>query len=216
MNKTHNIVDGLLVLAVPIGKLRLDPKNARVHPDRNIASIKESLQRFGQRRPVVVNSISGIVLAGNGVLTAARDLGWTQIAALYVDDDPATASGYAIADNRTQETSFFDPDTLRDLIAELEIKDPELIVGFSQEEVDEIMGRIKAPEPDEKSDGEDDDQEPTDTEEPLEPSVKVVTLYIPADQYDTFLADVEALAKNFQTDDISQTILIAVERMSKP
>lgn len=215
-----NIVEGLKGLAVPISKLKSDPKNARVHPDRNVSAIRESLERFGQRRPLVVNSITGIVEAGNGVLEAAKELGWDEIAVLYVDDDPATATGYALADNRTQETSFFDQDILQDLIGQLEQADPDLIIGWSPTELDEIMGRL-----DGGLDGGlgagasgDDDQEGDEgggDDGKQEPTVKTVTLYIPAESYETFLQDVERLAKSYETDDISATLIRAVEVWSK-
>ena len=48
---------------------------------------------------------NGKVEKGNGTLRAAKQLGWSHVAVLWVEDDPATAAGYGIADNRTGELS---------------------------------------------------------------------------------------------------------------
>jgi len=103
----------LRALLRPIDSLREDPANARVHDEPSIAAIARSLERFGQRKPIVVDA-SGKVLAGNGTLRAARRLGWTEIAATVGDGlaDP-DAIGFALADNRTAELSRFDPAKLR-------------------------------------------------------------------------------------------------------
>jgi len=41
------------VETVPIDQLEEDPKNARLHPEKNLNAIKESLGKFGQRVPLV-------------------------------------------------------------------------------------------------------------------------------------------------------------------
>jgi hypothetical protein len=46
---------------------------------------------------------------------AARDLGWSHLAVVFTDDDPVTAAGFSIADNRTAELAEWDgeaPDRL--------------------------------------------------------------------------------------------------------
>lgn len=135
-----HIIEDLRPLAVPIESLTRDPRNARVHDDRNLGSILRSLERFGQRKPVVLNRRTGSLLAGNGTLTAALGLGWTHLAAVRVDDDPHTASGYAIADNRTAELAAWDDEVLAELLQELEGTDVALgDVGFTTEELAELV-----------------------------------------------------------------------------
>lgn len=210
MNRINNIAEGLRPLAYKIANLKFDPKNARVHPDRNIEAIRESLIQFGQRRPLVVNFMTNIVIAGNGVLQAAKSLGWTEIAVLFVEDDERTAAGYALADNRTGETSLWDRDILQDLVGQLE-GTPELLVGWSDEEIAQIMNR---PLPGEEDHGEDhvqDDNEPEAPQEPQEPEVRPLTLYIPAEEFETFMSDVDRLQAKYDTPDISATIIKAVE-----
>lgn len=63
---------------IKITELSLDPSNVRKHGRKNLDAIKASLRKFGQQKPIIVDA-KGIVLAGNGTLTAAQELGWTEI-----------------------------------------------------------------------------------------------------------------------------------------
>jgi DNA modification methylase len=121
------IAEGLRALAVPISEIIPDPANARKHPEANIEALKASLRVYGQRKPIVVNVRSNKTIeAGNGTLEAAKLLGWSHIAVLYVDDDPATAVGFSIADNRTAELAEWDQAALDRLLATVRTEDVQL------------------------------------------------------------------------------------------
>lgn len=119
----HGIAPPLHSLAVPVGMLHIDPANANVHDERSIQAIMASYTRYGQRKPIVVNRRGYIVQAGNGQLEAARRLGWTHIAVVLVDDDPATHVGFSIADNRTAQLAHFDEAALGKLLAQVQEMD---------------------------------------------------------------------------------------------
>ncbi len=127
-------------LATPLDSLTPDPINARLHDSRNIESIARSLQHYGQRTPIVVRREGRIILKGNGTAEAARSLGWTQIAAVFVDDDDATAAGYAIADNRTAELATWDVDQLDRTLSEFDLSAVD--VGFSGEDLEALRESI--------------------------------------------------------------------------
>ena len=81
----------------------------------------------GSASPSWSTSRGNVVEAGNGTLEAARALGWTHVAAVLVDDEPATAAGFGISDNRTAELAEWDQEALDKLLASIEIvDDPEL------------------------------------------------------------------------------------------
>lgn len=107
-------------IIVPIESLLLDPRNARRHSSHNLGAIANSLTRFGQRKPIVVQG--EMVLAGNGTLEAAQSLGWKEIAIVRVPDtwDEQTAKAYALADNRTAELAEWDETVLAEQLLELE------------------------------------------------------------------------------------------------
>lgn len=98
-----------------IAELKNDPANARKHSPRNLKAIRDSLDVFEQQKPIVVDS-RGVVIAGNGTLEAARELGWEEIAVVVTDLDPAHAQAFGIADNRTAELAEWDTDVLGQLI----------------------------------------------------------------------------------------------------
>jgi ParB-like chromosome segregation protein Spo0J len=121
---------------VPIDSVTLDPANVRRHPERNLATIKASLLRFGQQKPIVVDA-DGIVRAGNGTWTAAKALGWKEIAIVRTNLRGSEATAYAIADNRTAELAEWDDDSLAQTLAAIQIEDEAIAraTGFDAAEI---------------------------------------------------------------------------------
>jgi len=135
-----HIAEQLRPLAVDVDELVEDPANARLHPTRNMQAITASLRRFGQRKPLVVRSEGRIVEAGNGTLAAARSLGWSHVAAVIVDDDATTATGFAIADNRAGELATWDDAALSALLQEWPEEElPIIDLGFNDDELDALL-----------------------------------------------------------------------------
>lgn len=138
------IADSLRPLAVPVSDLMSDPANARRHPERNLSAVVASLRTYGQRKPIVVRKEGMVVTAGNGTLEAAKRLGWTHLAAVIVDDDPVTATGYAIADNRTAELAEWDEEALGKLLTELRAEDVDLgALGWSDQELATLLDGLE-------------------------------------------------------------------------
>lgn len=95
-------------LAYPVADLIEDPSNVRKHDDSNLEGIRGAYAKYKQRVLLVVNVRTMIIEKGNGSLRTLRLGGYKYAAVLFVDDDPATATGFAIADNRTAETATWD------------------------------------------------------------------------------------------------------------
>jgi ParB-like chromosome segregation protein Spo0J len=119
-----------------ISELSNDPANARKHDDRNISAIVGSLRRFGQQKPIVIDS-AGVVRAGNGTLEAARQLGWLEIDCVVTDLEGSDAIAYAIADNRTSELASWEEDILAAQLQGLLTDDEALLeaAGFDEDEL---------------------------------------------------------------------------------
>lgn len=139
------IAQGLWPLIVAIDSIDPLDRNPRTHGRESLRAIRRSLREFGQRKPIVVNAKNGQVEAGNGMLQAARRLGWEWIAVLYVEDDQQTQHGYAIADNRTAELSEWDDAILVELLAEMKTGAPELQAELVEEL---LLGDWIGPPPD--------------------------------------------------------------------
>ena len=135
------ILEQLKPLAVDISKLTLDPANARQHSERNLVSIQNSLSRFGQRKPIVVQKKGMVIRAGNGTVEAAKKLGWTEVAAVIIDEDNLEATSYAIADNRTGDLSDWDYNTLSELMRELDDMDSTSLtdLGWTRDELNTFL-----------------------------------------------------------------------------
>lgn len=122
---------------VAVAELSLDPANARKHDRRNLDAIKASLRKFGQQKPLVVDA-KGIVLAGNGTLTAARELGWVEIKITRTNLSGVDATAFAIADNRTAELAQWE-DSLAEVLKSLSDANVDLgELGFTPKEIDEL------------------------------------------------------------------------------
>lgn len=101
----------------PVETLTRHPRNPR---RGQVALIKESLARFGQTRPVLVDD-ADVIVAGNHTYLAIRDLGWTHVAAVrnrFADE--AEARAYMVADNRLAELGGYEDSQLLALLEELE------------------------------------------------------------------------------------------------
>jgi ParB-like chromosome segregation protein Spo0J len=128
-----------------ITELSLDPSNVRKHSRRNLDAIKASLRKFGQQKPIVVDA-KGIVLAGNGTLTAAQELGWTEIQIVRTELEGVEAIMFAIADNRTAELAEWEEDKLNAVLKSLQDEGVDLVdVGYSPEDV-KIEAEKEAPQ----------------------------------------------------------------------
>lgn len=131
-------IESLRQFLVPIDSLTPDPGNAREHGEQNIQAIKDSFLRFGQQLPILYDS-ERVVRAGNGRLQAARELGWTVIAAVPSDLAGLDAAAFAITDNRTAELAGWDWTTLGAGLAELSARGDDLLwYGFDAAQVAEV------------------------------------------------------------------------------
>jgi len=133
------------ITTTKIAELSLDPSNVRKHSRRNLDAIKASLRKFGQQKPIVVDA-KGIVLAGNGTLTAAQELGWTEIQIVRTELAGVSATAFAIADNRTAELAEWEEDKLNAVLKSLQYEGVDLVdVGYSPEDV-KIEAEKEAPQ----------------------------------------------------------------------
>lgn len=88
---------------VSLDSLVPHPRNYRAHPKFQIDRLVLSLQRFGQGRSIVIQDAPEhpVIVAGHGIVEAARALRWQEIRAdvLPADWTPEQVEGYLVADN---------------------------------------------------------------------------------------------------------------------
>ena len=160
-----------------ITSLQSDHKNARRRTDRSSELIKESLQRYGAARSIVIDEDNRI-LAGNGTIDGAKAAGIKNVRIIETDGDEIIAVkrtglteeqkvGLALADNRTADLSEWDQEMLHQLSEE-----HDLTPWFNQEDLDELLA-VTELEPEEGNTDPDDVPEP-----PEDPITKPGDLWI--------------------------------------
>lgn len=137
MSDQHGVAETLSHLLVPLVELAPYAANAREHDDELIVS---SLSELGQYRPIVVNKRDMTILAGNGTYAAAAELGWSHVAATYVDVDEQTARKIVLIDNRANDLAGYDDSLLAALLSELD--GDFTATGFDSADLDKLLAEI--------------------------------------------------------------------------
>lgn len=119
-----------------ISELRPYEKNARVHSPEQINKLRASLRAYGFVRPILING-EGMVLAGHGILEAAKAEGLTEAPCVPVEHlSPEEARAYILADNRLAELSAWDQEIMGAEIRELGAAGLDLnLAGFDRADI---------------------------------------------------------------------------------
>jgi ParB-like chromosome segregation protein Spo0J len=149
----------------PIDRLVPYDKNSRLHSPEQIAQVAASISEFGFTNPILVDSNDGIV-AGHGRLSAARELGMEQVPVVVLDHlSERQKRAYVIADNKLALNASWDVDMLAAEVADLKADDFNLdLLGFSTEELEEIMAEPDFAPASEEDQGRLDQKEPKEIE----------------------------------------------------
>lgn len=111
-----------------IAELTPDAANARRHNPRNIGMLAESLQEVGAARSIVIDE-DGRILAGNGTVEAASQVGIERVRVIDADGEEIIAvrrtglteaqkTRLSLFDNRVAELATWHPDILQALQTE--------------------------------------------------------------------------------------------------
>lgn len=127
------------IIEMKIEDLVFDPANARKHNEKNIDAIKGSLTIFGQQKPVVITD-KNMIIAGNGLVLAAKQLQWKTVKCVRTSLDGMNLVAYGLADNRTAELAEWDLDVLEKLTDELHRADFGLDkIGFEMDFLNDLF-----------------------------------------------------------------------------
>ena len=131
-----------------INDLQNDHKNARKRTDRSSKLIKESLQKFGAARSIVIDE-NNRILAGNGTIAGAKAAGIKNLKVIETDGNEIIAVkrtglsedekiGLALADNRTSDLSEWDINMLEELSQEHDLEP-----WFDNDDLKELLGETE-------------------------------------------------------------------------
>ena len=95
-------------------------KNARIHTETDVETIKKSIDAFGMCDPIGIWSDKNVIVEGHGRMLALKALGHTKAPCIRLDhltDEQRRA--YALAHNKTAEMSKWDFDLVESEIEAL-------------------------------------------------------------------------------------------------
>lgn len=132
----------LRVEELSVALLKPRAKNPRVHSEKQIRQIANSIAQFGFTNPVLIDRNNGII-AGHGRVQAAKLLGWDKVPSIRLEDlNETEVSAYVITDNRLNELSGWDdkilPEELKGLI-DLDVDFDPTVTGFEMPEIDILI-----------------------------------------------------------------------------
>ena len=140
--------DTLNVEWLDIKSVKPYEKNAKKHPQDQVAHTAASLSRFGWKQPLVVDS-NGIIVVGHGRYFAAQKLNKTKVPVVRADDlSEEEIKAYRLADNKTNESDW-DDDLLNielDDITDIDMSE----FGFDLRDEDEVVEDDYEPDPPEE------------------------------------------------------------------
>jgi hypothetical protein len=127
--------------------LKPDPRNPRIHSDKQVRQIAQSIESFGFNVPLLIDE-QHKVIAGHGRLLAARKLGWETVPAIQLSHlSESQRTAFLIADNRLTENSSWDERMLGEhlkILSELELDFDLEAIGFEIPEIDLLIDGLDA------------------------------------------------------------------------
>jgi DNA modification methylase len=124
---------------IKLSDLKPHPKNPRIHPEKLITKLTQSINTYGFTNPVLIDA-DNRVLAGHARCKAAEKMGMESVPSLVLPLTGAAADAYIIADNRLNELSSWDETVLADLVAEIDAANFDVeLTGFEPDEIDALL-----------------------------------------------------------------------------
>lgn len=126
-----------------LDKLSAYETNSRTHSDDQIDQIAASITEFGFTNPILIDE-NNVIIAGHGRLEAAKQLKLDEAPCLRLSHlSEAQKKAYVIADNKLALNAGWDDALLRDEIELLQGLDYNIaLLGFSDVELQEILGEV--------------------------------------------------------------------------
>lgn len=146
----------------PLQRLIPYARNARTHDDGQVSQIAGSIAEFGFVNPILVGD-DNVIIAGHGRLMAAQQLGLETVPVIVLRHlTEAQRRALVIADNKIAENAGWNEELLKLELGDLQDLGFDLdVIGFSDEELDELLGL------EDESGQTDDDAVPEVEEEPV-------------------------------------------------
>lgn len=215
---TQDRIKGEFKADYPVEKLNVHPKNARIG---DVGKIADSLQHFGQARPIVISN-DGLVIAGNHTFKAAKELGWDGIDVYEMPWDYDTAFAYLMADNRIGDLGTYDGEQLHENLVALMEADRLEATGYTADDVDDLASELGKVAETAGASGAEHAEDPEETAKryksagneggaPAVPMKELMLIY-PNEQFDEVAEAVNTLKKAWGVDGTRDVVAEALKR----
>lgn len=132
---------------VPVSLLKPNARNAKRHPETQIALLSESIKKFGFTQPILIDE-GGLILCGHGRFLAAKKAGVSHLPTIrltYLSSLEKRA--LALADNKIAELGEWDLTIVSEELEVLFSPETELdfdprITGYETVEVDRMLTEV--------------------------------------------------------------------------
>jgi DNA modification methylase len=127
--------------------LKPDPRNPRVHTDKQVRQIAQSIESFGFNVPLLIDDKQQVI-AGHGRLLAACKMGWDKVPTImlgHLTDSQRMA--FLIADNQLTVNSSWNERMLGEqlkILSELELDFDLEAIGFEVPQIDLLIDGLNA------------------------------------------------------------------------
>ena len=121
-----------------------NPDNYRAHPPEQQAVLQESLRRFGVFRNVVARP-DGTLLAGHGIIAAARAEGLTEFPCVVFEGTDAEARALMVADNEQSRLAQDDEAQLGTLLSGLSDEGLLAVTGHDDDSLAALLADVAGP-----------------------------------------------------------------------
>ena len=119
------------ITEMAVGDIRPYEKNAKMHDERQIKNVMESIRQFGYAQPLVVDK-DNVLIIGHCRLIAAQRLGHEKVPVVRMDDlDAEQVEKLRLLDNKLNESDW-DFGILADTIPELDLSGFDLDWGLPE------------------------------------------------------------------------------------
>src|ERR1700712_78595 len=143
----HSSTTPLEVTYLRTKSLKPDPRNPRVHSDKQVRQIAQSIESFGFNVPLLIDDQQQVI-AGHGRLLAVRKLGGDTVPAIRLSHlAESQRMAFVIADNRLTENSSWDEQMLGEqlkILSELELDFDLETIGFEVPEIDLLIDGLNS------------------------------------------------------------------------
>ena len=124
------------VIIVPISDLQPHPKNYREYPSDQIQHIIKSIQQHGFYRNIVI-ACDGTILAGYGVVKAAREMGMHQVPVIRLNISPNDPRALKVlaGDNEINKSAEINDRELSQILKDIKELDIDGLLGTGFDEM---------------------------------------------------------------------------------